>query len=322
METQLVNFFYELVEKNKEFLDLKKYDIDHSMNFDEFDEFIELNPHLKERLEIIKTFYSHTLYVSCQDFIDILNKNIDEIVSDYNDFYHILVVPQNLNSQKSNFYFILYFLHNYKIKTNNTIKYIFTDIDTAIAYNLPNDKKLLIFCDDFVYSGRQLGSELNKSIAYDNIIKKKYEVKIYLNIVGITQKAKFLLLSSSVTENDLIFSKNCIQSTPSFLNTMLDMSKINFNDYGIDFDTKIKKLHKYIYDVDFLSIIFNSNAITIDSIFQKIKNKMFDSDVSMVYLFSKYPDVISSAELLCAFTPNEYILNLSKLNEHIIMQQN
>jgi hypothetical protein len=310
----LSNYLYTLVEKNIEKMDLIQYDQDHSMNFEMFDEFTCHNQVIKNKLQILKDFYSSTMYITCDKFIKILNQNIDEIVTDYSDYHHILVLPKRCRIYKSNFYFILYFLHMYQIKTGKKIEYIFFGMTYAIECSLfPNNEKLIIVCDDFIYSGNQIKCFTQRP--------KDCDIKIYFNVVGLTMEARILLEECSYhPETYIIFPKNCIQSTPSFFSTLRKMSGIDFADQSVDIDTKLIKLDHFIYNNDFLSVELLNRQVTLWSIFERIRKQITNidkRDISLVYLFYKYPDDVSTVDSLCIFKIPKYVLDSSKINEHL-----
>jgi hypothetical protein len=117
----------------------------------------------------------------------------------------------------------------------------------------------------------------------------------------------------------VIIPKNCIQKTPSFKNTIIQMANI---DYKNKEPSQIMNLiNNYIFQNDLLSIEIYYGFIALNSIFKNIVNRMGkQNDVSMVYLFSKYPDAVSTTEMLCAFKPSKYILDLSKLDKSIFLK--
>ena len=328
--TQLSNYFYQLVKENKDNLNLLEFDIDRSMDFNEFDKYIkQQNDYIKGKLNIIKKIYENALYVSCKDFIKIYASNLDEIITRYptNEYCHMLICPQE-NIIKSNFYFSLYFLSKYLEKTKNKLEHIFLHIYDAINYKLTDNRiKLLIFTDDFVYSGKQLGGSINKTMNFDthgvctpSIFDKN--IKIYLNIVGLTNLAS-RLISECIhdSKNTLIIPKDCIKNPPSFYDTVVKVFNIDISSNLVEYEKKIF-IDKYLLtnDINILTSISNNN-IEFTPFFTNVINGfgLRTPDISMVYLFCKYPDHFSTfANMSTLIIPyNKCILDLSKINKEI-----
>ena len=134
---KFVNNIYNFVELNKDYLTNQylmspKQNINENIKFN-IDNFMIYynsiqNPTIKKLLDIYKYIYENVTYISIDKTIEIINNNIEELNTLYKDYEPILIIGDT-RPQKSNFYFMLYFLYNYNIKTGKKINNMFIKIE-------------------------------------------------------------------------------------------------------------------------------------------------------------------------------------------------
>jgi hypothetical protein len=314
----LSNLFYRLLLENLHLFDLKKYDIDYSPDIDAITDYFKTQK--INKCGIYDHYYNLLLeltksikYISCDEFIDIYNKNFNQLLSLSQEGYILVFIIPNIKIGKSNFYFLLYTLSLFH-KLGVRIHHIYENIDNILSNIVINNKILLIITDDFSYSGSQINNNLKKFII--TLDEHEYEIKYFLNIIGLTQLSKKNIIESLQYKKILIIPKHIIYidetnksySIESFLDNYL---KSNFGDLSI----KVKNAKLNITDIIYLLDVYNLN-ITEKSI--KFEDTLFDFDYmfetgNLIYLFSKYPDATSVVQQLCRIKiNNKPSLNINK----------
>ena len=218
-----------------------------------------------------------------------------------NKNYHPVLIVSKSALNKSNVFFSLYFLKILNMK-GRTITHVYETIDDALrdmAEIVPSGKRcLIIFCDDFSYSGKQLADHINSP--YKNKkVERNDNIKYYLNIIGWTFGAKNRIISEfEKSEDSLIIGTNSISisekaSENSVLhfveNYLVDkFGPVMFKEYG----------SKLFHLIDCYSLTYDYDKIIFSSLFgsQFISHS---KDTSLIYLFNKYPDETSTINNLC-----------------------
>ena len=317
MDYNLSNDCYEFIEQNKLFFDLKKYDIDHAINIDKINEYISHQTCSIEFFNFIKKLLESVKYISCDEIIQILNKNIEEICN-FIDNKEIKYIPILITTDsiltKSNVYFTLYFLYNLNIKSKK-IDYIYKDIkdilinpEQWIKHNIINYETynspqfLFIICDDITYSGNQISTNFQPKLSYG---KNKFDIPsnfyIYFNFIA--------FLPQAITKiNSVIESKNLIIPQNSIL-IKDDDSCSSVNQFIKNNNINTKLYDSYI-------IKKNNNKYILES---QINNYLYNTKASLVYPFYKYPDHVSTFTNIC-FVKNMnsdiYVLNIDNFNKY------
>lgn len=336
----------ELAKHNDSILNLNSYSKDRTFKFNGFENYIEqinkneASKFLTESLTTLLKAYKNNEYIGMGKIIDILDKNIEELLSSYNDYVHILIFGNNSTSEKSNLFLTLYFIKEYNKKSIKQIKHIFQTVHNVFNYNLdsidihediknkydPSKKYLIIICDDFTYSGTQIYQSLNDNI--NNLKSYKDNINIYINIFGYTKYAKERLLTIGKKENgDLIhFPSNAYSNNDNNYNIIGSLNNITFSyeellvisgngSFTDDNDeVKIKKLQEKINKFkNFLKkntiykVIYENGIITnvikgdFYNYYTNLIDKGKEKHISHVYLDFKYPDYLSTVGNLCNF---------------------
>ena len=295
-------YIYELVDNNKEFLDLSKYNQNHYFRKNIFNEYIKnIDPKYKDILNymnLYKYIYDNVTYISNFDTIIKINENIEEINTKYSDYEHIILLNRSSldnMTQRSNFYFTLYFIYKYTLQKNKLIENIFIDLNNMFN-NLNNiliiedgeyiindklkqftDKKLLfIICDDFVYSGEQV-------ISYNfTPLKRKLEplkinknIKFYLNIIGISpniyNKIEDLNIIETSDDKNIIIPSKIIK---------IDLYENIIYDYFYIYINYL--ISEYIGEIlisEYIGEILNNDKLSIEN---KINNLIKFNDLTYI----------------------------------------
>lgn len=326
MTTNLKDFCYEFIEENRCFLEnLKYYDTDHSINKNILNEYISKQTCSIKYYSLIQKMLESVKYISCDEIIKILNKNIDEICNliDCKERKYIpILITTDSYLKKSNVYFTLYFLYNLK-KKGKYIDYIYEDIkvillnsedpqwikDNILDYDSNNPPHFLfIICDDITYSGNQISSHFEPKLSYG---KDKFKIAdnihIYLNFIAFLPQA-IIKIKSVIESKNLIIPKNSIQ--------------INKNDSCSSVNQFIKNnnINKKLYDS--YIIIKDGNKYSLVS---QLDNYLYNPKASLVYPFYKYPDHVSTFTNICFvknMNSNIKVLNVDNFNKYFEIDDN
>lgn len=321
-------FLYNFIEENTKLFDLKQYDVDHSMNIELLNSYISKQSCSKKYFDLIKYIYNNATYIDCDTFIDIYTSNIIELNSENRE---IIVVFPYLQIKKSNFFLTLYFLYLYKVILSKKINYVFsydstkpTDtIDISKLEIKLNKPPLIVICDDFLYTGTQL----SVSIANLPIICSE-TLDIYACIVGMTQKSQRSLSDENIREIQLENIKKAETNgkIQCYYNVHLPKKKI-FIQNTLKSVIRDKMMEDGVYNEEIDENSQMNNYINLNDMYilTVINNKLFASselsrqyyklDTTMIYLFFKYPDFISTILTMCVLTnySNNNTIILDKL---------
>lgn len=295
---------------NREHLNLKKYETKDSlkpidMSF--------INSIIAQRqncsynfMTLMKFMYEHTVCINANYIIDKLNKNLEEIYRKFNNRTHILHISNIYSRDKSNFFFILYFILHYNLKFKKPIYVYSKEFNKRYIDSVYKDKPVLfIICDDFSYSGTQIHIEVVKlknehiAIKYEGAYK---DYLIYINVFGYTinafnkinqTKIKYLYLPEHI--------KPYNNSVREIFTTFIKYNKIDVNNF-------IKKYDVFIVGTDnkIKSLLYNI------LFYERIANEVKLLDTYLIYLYYKFPDFLSTYLNLCKlpiFDDSVYVLN-------------
>jgi hypothetical protein len=300
------DFCYKFIEENKDFLDLKKYDMDYSQKLSDIDNFIKQQKCCKEYFNFVSSILKASIYVSCDDFINILNFNMEELINKYLDHEIILIMTQS-SIAKSNIFYSLYFLYNLN-KKNIKIKYIYETMEEILDENrdikgIDKDKQvLMVLCDDISFSGSQISLNINSYNSYAGIpLILNNRIKIFLNVVGLLPEALKIIKKQFHNKNQLIIPNKVMK----FENQKTIENIINLNK-----GTKL--IDDYIKTVDCYILEKKGDKYSLKSLLNELN--IFDTNyttISLVYSFQKFPDAQSTYSKLCFLTNlDNYIFNL------------
>ena len=324
--TNIAELCYDFIRQNINLFDLKQYDVDHSMNFELLDYYVSKQTCSEKYFKLLDYIYKKSTYIDCKTFIQHYTFNINELNESFNDKEIILLFPY-LDINKSNFFLTLYFLYLYNSILSKKINYVFsykrqdkkTNIIDISKLSLNNKEPLFVVCDDFLYSGGQLSLAIAKlPFICSN------SINIYTCIVGMTDKAidkfskqKLIELGEDYEEKESInCSYDVILPEKSLvidknLKTILRDKMIAEGLYN-DSISETKQIYDYIIlnDMYILEII-NDKLYAVGQ-FSKL---YYNLNTTLIYLFFKYPDLISSVLNMCILNQylNTYTVLLDKL---------
>jgi len=307
-------FMYKLVEENKELLNFKNIESDknfiklNKIDLTEINNYLEQNQSCsKKYMEYIQYLYSHTAFFDYDMIFTQLELNMNELSTTYSDYTHILCVPDSNNSalNKSCVFYMLYFLNKYKEKFGNFPR-IYSHHNLILEIKKQEqDKKLLIFCDDVIYSGMQIIKDMN---GYINSINQN--MYIYLNIFGFTQLA-INNMYKNFNNFNIIYNSNTKPFNQTKLNKIILPSNLNPLNNSIYQITKNFINDKNISFIEFLLTYNIIYASTNEEIYCKLNEIIKYFNTHLIYLIYKFPDGLSTFPDLCHFyTFGEGMINL------------
>jgi len=321
------NICYDFIDNNVNLFDLKQYDQNHSMNFELLDNFVSNQTCSNKYFELLKYIYKQSTYIDCDAFIQTYTSNIKDINDRFSDKEIILLFPY-LDLKKSNYFFTFYFIYLYNTILSKKINYIFPykrndkttnviDINTLSLSKEP----LFVVCDDFLYSGGQLSLTIaNLPIVCSNITT----VNIYACIVGMTKlatnnftKEKLLELGNKGydnEENQSLISYNAIfsQNVVVIEKNLRSVIRQKIIDDGFKGIVLVKHLYDYIKDNDMYILEVQNNKLYAVGQFADL---YYNLNNTLIYLFFKYPDLISTVLSMCVLNiySNSYTVSLDML---------
>jgi hypothetical protein len=333
----LSSICYNFIDENKSMFDLKQYDKnDHSMNFDLLDEITKKQTCSKPFFEILNRIYKESTYISSDIFQAQYEKNIRELRTTYHDREIIVVFPVG-QIDKSNFFFTLYFLYLYKKIVGKKVKYVlvnYTELDdhynelsAFIKSNVEHMKKkepLYVFCDDFVYSGKQLSNNISFYTRTESIQGKAKSV--YACIVGMYGPSieRFNSDTTIFPEHKIVIDKNFKSIVKSIIHTNTDYyfqndekPQTGTTDYKSD-EEENDDIHKYIRQNDMYVLEvkeYDDKLFAVGQLRTIYNSYNMNESNTLVYLFFKYPDMLSTIQKMCFMYQygNTYTVKLDKL---------
>lgn len=279
-----------------------KYPLDHSFDTQQIDKFINKSD-LKVR-NICKKIFDYTEHISFEIFLIRLNYCIDDLF-DYINFKRPIFIFIDISNDdyklKSNYWIYTYF--------QKYVKYKFSDKLEIIVINDINHEKIknndiIIFLDDCIYSGFQMGTTFKNLNNHKNLNLLLALIVPYISYSGyinITHHAKNIMKKC-----DLFISKYVSQIN-HILNilTQEECNLINYfysndinpdynffdfeNSYLIFFDHKIADLVS-INNIFYFGVVPNKkNKKYINNIYKEIENYRLKHNINcydIVYYFT------------------------------------
>jgi hypothetical protein len=330
--TNISTICYDFIEQKKTLFNLKQYDVDHSMNVEVLDSYINKQTCSEKYFELISYIYKQSTYIDCDTFIQQYTSNITELNEKFNNREIIVLFPY-LETDKSNFFLTLYFLNLYNNILLKRINYVFSyerknkknniiDIRTLSLTKEP----LFVVCDDFLYSGGQL----SLSIAYLPFICSD-ALDIYPCIVGMTNSSiekfsKKNLQNLGKDDNDeevncdeevtincsynVIFPQHSLVINKNLKTVILD-KMASEGLYNANLPENIQ-IYNYIAMNDMYILQVSNNKLYAVGQFTNLYNKLNNT---LIYLFFKYPDLMSTVLTMCVLYQysDSYTVSLDKL---------
>jgi hypothetical protein len=285
----LSSYLYHLLDVNRDLIKIEPQtvlDISMNNNFNpiNFDKYILNNPCMTKYINFLKQIYPVENYICKNDIINIIDKNIDEIVSLINNQHYIpiLIINDNLPS-KSNFFYTLYLLKKLQEKHIN-INNAYFEIDhffDAHKQHVADNKYLLLINDDIIYNSNII---IENSKLLQNYTLSNNNLKIYLNIVGYNLRVKtkhsslFITfpanakLLKSINENIFNILEKYKLSDEA-MNNLTENEKKNLIARTIDVDLSNKILNILIKQNTIYTIKLDlSSNLKLRNIFDKLQN--------------------------------------------------
>jgi hypothetical protein len=314
---------YEFINTHIQLFELAQYDKNHSINLELLENFVNQQTCSKKYFGLLNYIYKQSTYIGCDTFIDIYSSNIKELNERFADKELILLFPY-LEVEKSNYFFSLYFLYLYNSILSKKINYIFpykrkdkkTNVIDIGALGLTKEP-LFIVCDDFLYSGGQLSITIaNLPIVCSN----ELTVNIYPCIVGMTNIAASKFTKDKLRENmNIDYTDTDICYNVIFPEVIVFIEK-NLKTIirdkiiadGLTSRVKVKDLYDYIADNDmYIMQVQNDKLYAVG----QFANLYHNLNNTLIYLFFKYPDLMSTVLTMCILEvySNMYTVSLDML---------
>jgi hypothetical protein len=154
--TALSQICYDFIDGNPGIFELNQYDIDHTLDRAILESYTAQQTCSNKYFDLLKYIYEQSTYISCQQFIEIYEANIDEIIELSAGRTLVVFFPIK-EFNKSYFFFTLYFLHRLREKTGIVIEHIYPLTDTPVSLEDSTIvNPFIVTCDDFSYGGSQL----------------------------------------------------------------------------------------------------------------------------------------------------------------------
>jgi hypothetical protein len=324
--TNLISYLYEIIDENFDFInDLSAHDNNSTFSLTPIDDYIKRQPCATNYYTFIKKFLSNMTYVTCKEFIDIIDKNINDLIKLIDSGAIPILILGHSQLVKSNSFYNLYFLNELR-KKGHLIHYAYDNVNSVLALNdeytdirdelgIDKDKNIiLIYCDDISYSGDQLSKQIapyDKNLAFSRIDGGKPamilnpKIKYFINLVGILPIA-LTRIREEFANNNLIVPTNIIKFEG--LCTTVRAALVSCGEYrkndciiltkSTDNEIKISSMLDYYFMKYEVRSTIQTNMLS-----------------SLVYPFHKYPDAQSTFGNLCrikGIKNNEKIINVEK----------
>jgi hypothetical protein len=159
-----------------------------------------LPPPLKRMLEVSFDYIQTFKYVSFDVFIENYAKNLESVKT----FKKEIIIVYTNGPSKSNFWFSLYF---YSLCIANNVHCNVIDLEHLGTIDVSN--KVLVLCDDIIYSGRQLCNIIASLNGFD--------VDIFLCVYASCKSVSFIQEKTGV--RDIHMHKDIDMSSKAYCNT-------------------------------------------------------------------------------------------------------
>ena len=347
--TNISELLYNFIDANSGLFDLNQYDIDHSMNLELLNYYVSKQTCSRKYFELLKYIYEQSTFIDCRMFEEHYISNINELNEKYGDRELIVLFPYE-ETEKSNFFLTLYFLYLYKSISGKQINFVITYNKNPEEHRIYIDslsltkQPLAVICDDFLYSGEQLLTtiaNLPLSLSDDECLN----AYIYACIVGMTPIASAKFTKENITKKRTHYPTKCvinvdfpthsliidktfktiilkkISEDPNYNNpdqTLLTPHEKQIlddpNNIAVKkFVSENRQVYNYLLLNDMFIIEEDANGdLYAEGQFHKIYNRLNNT---LIYLFFKYPDWISTIPEMCALS--QYSTNYRFLPENL-----
>jgi len=292
------------------FFDIKK--IDDNQKFDKTlaKKAMEKYPNVPY-FRFIYDLIDYITYIDADTFMRVYADNARDLyeISENENYSHvILLLPINMHKHniKSNLFFTLYFynmlLNKYpSLKSKLKILPLHSRGNTTVG-NFKEMKPLFVICDDFLYSGWQITDHLNNfNKTNKNILPEK--IRVFLNIVGHSERAKNLLTKLGETMDIIKEEKNIIHTDKNMkwvISSIISDENKMKKYFGINYDTN----HK-MDEETFLSYVTLTDTEG-NSVLNSYPSAADYVTPTITYLFFKYPDDVSAPQKICRLKQSKY----------------
>jgi hypothetical protein len=321
----------ELISKYDNVIALDNIDTDHSFIFDKFNQYLSENQTCSKLFIrfLAKILRENVVYISNLDMLKKIRTNAKLLLESYSSNYSIVIIDP-LKEKKSNSFYTLLFIKEYNnlaslSKDKKKIQYFYRSFeyidlffDTKKDTYIPKFKEnfVFVFSDDFSYSGSQLQNQINYNdeIKIDLSLHKNYIY--FLNLYGITCQAKRKIDQSFLRPNIIYPQEFCskwkdVLSKYAKESNLTNEELIYQNDMFIAYSSKV--ITNPIYkNTTLTNSVKYKNDIYIES--QIYKYFANSENLTFIYLFSKFPDILSTIPTMCKF----YSYN----EKNVILEQN
>jgi hypothetical protein len=275
-----------------------KVPMDHSLNKKQVEKYIQASD--LNTQPILRKIFDNTKHISFEVFIKELNKNIEDLISTMKDNKDIYFYISFVYKNKSNYWIFLY-IQDY-------LKFYHKDYVIHIIQDLNNNKNgdFIVFVDDCIYSGSQLGN----SISYiNNNNKLKLNIFIlcsYISSLGLNKIKHRFEINPNLKGCKLIINKflNNLPLINDYLtdNEMREINKYMFfmcnNKFLIYFDHKLADNVSTITNIYSGYVLNKKNA----EILKSVKDKN-NADIIPVINNCQNTKNLDTNNPSCPFTP-------------------
>ena len=312
----LSNVCYNFIESNPDYFDLKKpeYSKNHSIAIEKLEKYSRDQICGNKFFELMLKMYNESNYIGPDEFLEGYVSSIEMLNEMDTNIVFILPLDGNdLNMNKSNFYFSLYFMHLYKKMTGKKLDYVYhmitgniskkTDSNRHVNFDeilnelSPSKKEtMFVFCDDFSYSGTQI-------VQFIQNLEIKQEINLLLVISGLTEAAKKLISQDEEIKKKKInvflppkmFIESFNNTFDNILGSIIDTNNKYKKKTTTDYMVWINYKKEWIRMNDMYVIKkSNKNLYAVGQM-----GKLGLGTQYMVYPFFKYPDSVSIIQRMC-----------------------
>jgi hypothetical protein len=290
-----------------------KYPLDHSFDMNQVELFLEkIDPNMKD---ICKKIIDNTDHISFELFLTHLNINIKELLKIVNKdrgiFIYIDTSDPNYKT-KSNYWLYTYIIQYITSISKETIH--INKIDSIESMILQDDD-IIVFIDDCIYSGEQMGTTISKCINSNNL-----KLNFYILVPFISSFGKQTIISSLKEDNITIIFPTQKFKIKSIIDVLSDAEFIKFQNYYQTSRRFVSKNHYLIYFDHKLA----DNMSTITPFYLGVipnKNSSSETIIPIIKNCKYYTKNLKYSNPECPAPPyksnfNEFIKNTKKLKKY------
>jgi hypothetical protein len=353
-EVNISDICYSFIDSNLNYFNLEDptYNKDHKLAIDKLEEYSETQTCAKNYFKLMTDIYKKSRYIDSVTFTNTYKGAINQLLEMDGEQNLIFLIPlegDSLAINKSNFYFSLYFLYLYRKIAGKKLEYVYhtitdcssackskkhqTDLDNVLLHVAENDLNkqklskhqetfqpkdpIIVFCDDFSYSGTQI-------VQFMNNINVTKNVPLFLVISGLTERAKRVIenYTGKYRKNITIYLPSEIYIDPfdnTFKNVVDDIINEESNADGFDLtiyddaEKYYKFKRRWLLKKDMYILKKKDDKLIAVGQIDSIGNDY----QSLVYLFFKYPDGLSTIQEMCKIDDysNKYSFLYNSLSE-------